>query len=145
MIYYKPRTFITGINTVNCYLDCLTLWGKGMLRGSHKTVSSSVVCKVKLLYVFRLPTLLSRVYFLLGLAGKLLKEENDCFMSAFHRSIMYSQDVYTCKSKVSILMNFHKVVTPKEPAPTTKCTTWPFCATFQPLSCSQPRPPLPRL
>lgn len=91
-----------------------------MLRGSQKTVSSSVVCKVKLLFVFRLPTLLLSVYSLLGLAGKLLKEENYCFMSTFHRSITYSQDVYT--SKVSILMNFHKVITPKEPASRMQCT-----------------------
>lgn len=143
MVYYKsPQTFFTGINTVNRYMDCLMLWEKGMLRGSQKTVSSSVVCKVKLLFVFRLPTLLLSVYFLLGLAGKLLKEENYCFMSTFHRSITYSQDVYTCKSKVSILMNFHKVITPKEPASRMQCTTWPFHAIFQPL-CAQSRPPLP--
>lgn len=56
--------------------------------GSNKTISSSVVCKVKLLCVFRLFTFLPTVYFFcVGLADKLLKEENDCLMSAFNRSI----------------------------------------------------------
>lgn len=58
-----------------------------MLRGSHERISSSVVCKVKVLCVFRLPTFLPTVYFRLGLAGKLLKEENDCHMSTFYGGI----------------------------------------------------------
>lgn len=106
-----------------------------MLRGSNKTVSSSIVCKVKLLCVFS-------VYFLPGLVGKLLKEENDCFMSTFNRRITYSQDLYTFKSKVYILVNFHKVIMLKEPASRIKYRTGPSRAIFQSLLCSQPRPPL---
>ena len=54
-----------------------------MLRGPNETISSSVVCKVKLLCVFRLPTFCPQYIFCLGLAGRLLKEEKDCFMSTF--------------------------------------------------------------
>lgn len=132
MIDYKPPwTFITGVNMANCYMNCLTLWEKGMLRGSHKTFSSSVVCKGKPLCVFRLPTLLPSIYFLLGLAGRLLMEENDYFMSIFNRIITYSQDLYTCISKVYTLMNFYKMITPKESVSRIKYRTWPFHAIFQ--------------
>lgn len=78
-----------------------------MPSGSNETTSSSVVGKVKLLCVFRLSTFLPTVYFFcLGLAGKLPKEENDCFMSTFYRSI---RDLCTCKSIVYRVMDFHKV------------------------------------
>lgn len=52
-------------------------------------------------------------------------------MSAFNRTITYSQDLYICISKVYILMNFYKAITPKESASRIKYRTWPFHAIFQ--------------
>lgn len=69
-------------------MNCLTLQGKGMLRGSSDTGGSSIVCS-QTSRCFETAHPFAWCVCSSGLAGKQLKEENDCFMSTFYRSVIY--------------------------------------------------------
>lgn len=101
MIGYKPQAFITGINIVNCCVNCLVLWEKEVLRVSNKTVSSLCSQTLGVLPWPGLPPSLCLVLVLLVNEGR-----KWCSAPALYRRVMHSRDLYDRRSKAYTLMNF---------------------------------------
>ena len=126
----------TGISTLDCCMNCLTLHGKGMLRGASILAAAPWSAKSNL-YVFSdcPPSFLLCLFFWSSWQAA-EGRKCDCFMSTFFR--YNTRDLYTCKFRVYIFMNFQKVITRKELAFRIRRRTSPSCAIFQLLPCFQP-------